>query len=101
MVDLESVSPTRLVFVFLRPLSRLGRGRFPGRDILDNHLDYPHVLELAERVFDARNPMNPQGNQNPKIRILKSLIAQNLKTSSKTHETSSNALKAFKYTCSC
>ena len=59
------------------------------------------MLELAERVFDARNPRNPQGNLNPKNTVLKNPMVQNLKTSFKIHETTSNASHAFKLTCSC
>ena len=64
-------------------------------------MGYPHVLELAVRVFDARNPRNPLGNQFKENTDFQNLIVQNLIFNSKSIETLFDAFQAINYTCSC
>jgi hypothetical protein len=54
-------------------------------------MGYPHVLELAVRVFDARNPRNPLGNQIKENTDFQNLIVQNLIFNSKSIETTFDA----------
>ena len=57
------------------------------------------MLELTERISDARRPRYPLKDKTTKIRFLKNSIAQNPVSNPFDFETKTNATYALKYTC--